>query len=185
MIESVLVCRGDPWEPTPHPCISTLPSRLPAVPAALHRDRAAPLGSLLPDGTEMFVQCPSNQSSPGTVLVYTLCGRELALQHVSQFTLTGRGVHPPVQMGCCVGAQAQVSQIQEQFFWFPLVLLPARQCGSQEKLPQVCLSQKSEMLDCGKDWFHSQFLAAPIHLLPLQFKFTNMLAPPGMERRQL
>lgn len=63
-------------------------------------------------------------------------------------------------------------------FWFPLVLLPARQCDSQGKLPRLFLSQKSELLHCGKDWFYSQFLAAPTHLLPLQFKVTDVLAPP-------
>lgn len=63
-------------------------------------------------------------------------------------------------------------------FWFPLVLLPARPCDSQGKLPWVCLSQESEPLHCGKDWFHFQFLAAPIHLRPLQFKATDTLASP-------
>lgn len=63
-------------------------------------------------------------------------------------------------------------------FLFPLVVLPVRQCDSQGELPQVWLSQKSQLLHCGKDWFHSQFLVGPIHLLPLQFKVTDMLASP-------
>lgn len=175
------------------------------IPVSTHPAPARPRCSpgclqplLLCTGTGLHPWAASCQMAPrclfsvqvaeaGIVLVYSLSGRELALplgvpvhSNWMWFTSTSANV---LLCGCTSISRSDLGTV----FCFPLVLLPARQCDSQGKLPRVCLSQKSELLHCGKDSFHSQFLAAPIHLLPLQFKVTDTLASPqcGKEATQL
>lgn len=97
----------------------------------------------------------------GIVLVYSLSGRELALplgvpvhSKWTWFTSTSANV---LLCGCTSISRSDLGTV----FCFPRVLLPARQCDSQGKLPRVCLSQKIRAVTLWK-----RFVPLPVPCSP-------------------